>query len=135
MLHKFDSINKAIIFLLGNLDLVISGDFFTSRLYWGTAEGKFVDSTKKAGVGLEENGMGSTIADFDNDGLQDWFVTSIYISEKYRKPYFEAYGPGGGMIFGYTGNRMYRNQGHRRFSDETDQTGVRPGMNFRTKIT
>ena len=71
--------------------------------------------------------MGSTVADFDNDGRQDWFVTSIYMSEKYRKPYFEAYGKGGGMIFGYTGNRLYKNRGDRKFTDETDLSGLRPG--------
>ena len=71
--------------------------------------------------------MGSTVADYNNDGKQDWFVTSIYMSEKYRKPYIEAYGQGGGMIFGYTGNRMYKYEGKRKFKDETDITGVRPG--------
>ena len=107
--------------------MAITGDFFTSRLYWGTENGTFTDGTKGAGVGLEENGMGSTIADFDNDGRQDWFVTSIYMSEEYSKPYIEAYGKGGGMIFGYTGNRMYKYEGQRKFTDETDNTGVRPG--------
>lgn len=86
-----------------------------------------MDGTQKAGVGLDENGMGSTIADFDNDGRQDWFVTSIYMSEEYRKPYIEAYGAGGGMIFGYTGSRMYKYDGDRKFTDETENTGVRQG--------
>lgn len=107
--------------------MAITGDFFTSRLYWGSENGTFVDGTKRSGVGLEENGMGSTVADYNNDGKQDWFVTSIYMSEKYRKPYIEAYGQGGGMIFGYTGNRMYKYEGKRKFKDETDITGVRPG--------
>ena len=118
---------RELLLVLGNLDLAISGDFYTSRLYWGTVNGTFVDGTTDAGVGLEENGMGSTIGDFDNDGHQDWFVTSIYICEEYRKPYFEAYGPGGGMIFGYTGNRLYKNNGQRKFTDKTDDAGVRPG--------
>ena len=126
-LSVFNNIYK-IFFYQGNLDLAVSGDFFTSRLYWGTENGTFTDGTERAGVGLEENGMGSTIADFDNDGRQDWFVTSIYTSKEYREPYIEAYGQGGGMIFGYTGNRMYKYEGDRKFTDETDSTGVRPGM-------
>ena len=30
---------------------------------------------------LDANGMGSTVADFDNDGLLDWYVTSIYTAD------------------------------------------------------
>jgi hypothetical protein len=38
----------------------------------------FVNVTQASGTGLDDNGMGSTIADFDGDGRLDWYVTSIF---------------------------------------------------------
>ena len=66
--------------------------------------------------------MGSTLGDVDGDGDLDWFVTSIY-------------DPGGpcpthpNCPFGSTGNRFYRNEGARGFSDQTGDavTGLRDG--------
>ena len=34
--------------------------------------------TTLAGVGLDDNGMGQTVGDFDNDLRLDWYVTSIH---------------------------------------------------------
>jgi hypothetical protein len=56
--------------------------------------------------------MGSAIGDWDGDGDLDWFVTSIF-------------DPNG--VWGPTGNRLYRNEGNRTFSDATDAAGVRDG--------
>ena len=53
---------------------------------------------------------------YDGDGRLDWFVTSIYDTSN---------GTGGG--WGVSGNRLYRNQGARSFSDATDHAGVRNG--------
>jgi hypothetical protein len=52
---------------------------------------------------LETTGSGIAIIDYDNDGLPDIFVLS---------------GEGGS-------NRMYRNEGHDRFRDVTDELGLR----------
>jgi hypothetical protein len=90
-------------------DLVIASDFGCSRLFWNQGDGTFLDGTVAAGVGSDENGMGAAIGDFDGDGDLDWFVTSI-----------------AGTV-GKTGNRMYRNDGARQFSDATDFAGVRDG--------
>lgn len=87
-------------------DLLLASDFAASRLFWNAGDGTFVDGTVASGVGTEENGMGSASADYDRDGDADWFVTSIN-------------GPG------KTGNRMYRNDGDRLFTDVTDDVGVR----------
>lgn len=87
-------------------DLLLASDFAASRLFWNAGDGTFVDGTLAAGVGTEENGMGSATADYDRDGDADWFVTSIT-------------GPG------KTGNRLYRNDGDRLFTDVTDDAGVR----------
>jgi hypothetical protein len=91
-------------------DLAIAIDFRRSRLFWNDGEGGFIDGTDAAGVGSENNGMGSTIGDFDGDGLLDWFVTAIY------DPFW--------CIVGWHGNRLYRNLGGRVFADDTLDAGV-----------
>ncbi len=92
----------------GWADLALAADFGTSRLWWNDRAGGFADGTHAAGVGLEDNGMGSAIGDYDGDGHLDWFVTAI--------------GPAGSQ---FDGNRMYRSRGDRRFEDVTDALGVR----------
>jgi hypothetical protein len=92
----------------GWLDLLLASDFGCSRLFWNEGDGTFLDTTWASGVGTDENGMGSTIGDFDRDGDLDWFVTSI------TGPY-------------NTGNRLYAYAGNRQFEDLTDFAGVRNG--------
>ena len=101
-------------------DLAIAADFGTSRLYWNDGDGTFSDGTLAAGVGTDENGMGSTFGDFDLDGDLDWFVTSIFDPDESCEIV--------NCNWGYTGNRLYRNDGGRVFSDATDDAGVREGF-------
>ncbi len=104
----------------GHLDLSIAADFGTSVLFWNNGNGTFTNGTSAAGVGTDENGMGSAIADYDGDGLLDWFVTSIYDANESceSQP----------CNWGYTGNRLYRNEGERQFSDQTTAVGVQDGQ-------
>lgn len=101
-------------------DLLIVSDFGTSRLFWNNQDGTFSDGTVAAGVGTDENGMGSTVADYDGDGLFDWFVTAIDdpldVCHSFRD-----------CRWGTRGNRLYRNLGNRSFADVTDAAGVRHG--------
>jgi len=76
-------------------------------LYRQSAPLKFEDITKQAGLTRKGWGMGVAVADFDNDGLPDIFVT------------------------GYGGNALYRNRGNCTFEDVTDKAGVR-GSGFMT---
>jgi hypothetical protein len=64
---------------------------------------KFTDITKSAGLTRKGWGMGIAVADFDNDGLQDLYVT------------------------GFGGNVLYRNLGNCKFEDVTGKAGLRSG--------
>ncbi|MCI0333029.1 MAG: CRTAC1 family protein [Planctomycetes bacterium] len=95
----------------GHPDLVIASDFKTSQLFWNNGDGTFTDGTITAGVGSDEDGMGSTIGDFDGDGRLDWFITALVDIP--------------GQTEDHSGNRLYRNNGDRTFADQTDLGGVR----------
>src|SRR5258708_1784004 len=69
-------------------------------LYHQDAEMKFTDISKSAGLTRKGWGMGVAVADYDNDGLPDIYVT------------------------GYGGNALYLNLGNCRFEDVTDHAGV-----------
>src|SRR5271157_4222661 len=78
------------------------GDLLVT-LWHQDANLKFTDITEKAGLTRKGWGMGVAVADFDNDGNLDLFVT------------------------GYGGNALYRNKGNCTFEDVTDKAGVRGG--------
>jgi hypothetical protein len=59
-------------------EILIAADFETSRYLVNNGDGTFTDQTVGSGTGLDDNGMGQTVADFNNDGRLDWYVTSIY---------------------------------------------------------
>lgn len=86
-------------------DLALIADFGSSRLYWNNGNGTFTEGTDAAGVGLDEFGMGVAVADYDNDGDLDFYVTSIFDQEL-----FDANGSN-------TGNKLYQNLGNRKFAE------------------
>ncbi|HEX2676245.1 MAG TPA: CRTAC1 family protein, partial [Polyangiales bacterium] len=101
-------------------DMTIASDFKTSEVLRNTTTSRFQDVTDRKVV-TDENGMGSALGDVDNDGDQDWFVTSI-LDPLGGAPYLGTAGT--------TGNRLYRNDSTSQgivFSDVTDQAGVRNG--------
>lgn len=97
----------------GLLDLALTSDFGTSRLFWNQGDGSFTDGTSAAGVGTDGYGMGAAFADFDADGDVDWFVSSItqICSLLPRRE----------------GNRLYVNQGNRVFDERAEEAGVFDG--------
>jgi hypothetical protein len=72
-------------------------------LYHQGADFKFTDITEPANLMHKGWGMGVAVADFDNDGLSDIYVT------------------------GYGGNALYRNTGNCKFEDVTEKAGVGGG--------
>ena len=72
-------------------------------LYHQEADLKFKDITKEAGLTRKGWGMGVAVADFNNDGNLDLYVT------------------------GYGGNALYRGLGNCKFEDVTDKAGVAVG--------
>ncbi len=72
-------------------------------LYHQDADLKFTDVTKQAGLTRKGWGMGVAVADYDNDGLPDIYVT------------------------GYGGNVLYHNLGNCKFEDVTEKAGVGGG--------
>jgi len=73
---------------------------FWNRLYRNEGEGAFCDVTEGAGVRGEGYSMGASVADFDNDGWADLYVTGV------------------------NRNLLYRNQGDGSFADVTEPAGV-----------
>ncbi|WP_169980163.1 FG-GAP-like repeat-containing protein [Tautonia rosea] len=71
-----------------------------NRLYRNNGDGTFSDVTEAAGVGGIGYGMGATVADFDNNGFDDLFLT------------------------GLDRTLLYRNNGDGTFSDVTEAAGV-----------
>lgn len=94
-------------------ELLIAGDFEASRYYVNNGDGTFTDQTVPSGTGLDDNGMGQTVADFNNDGLFDWYVTSIH----------QVNPPPGNNI----GNMLYMNMGSNTFDEVSVQAGVNDG--------
>ena len=103
----------------GLADLTVVSDYGNTRLYVNVGGGKFRLERRLSKTFTDENGMGSAIGDYDNDGDLDWFVSSIYGDGDPAKG-----------VFGGTGNRLYRNDsadGEIAFTDVSAESGTRDG--------
>ncbi len=96
----------------GDADFLMANDFGTSQVFGNNGDGTFSRITNRDVI-IDQSGMGAAVADYDNDGDMDWFVTSIYNLDIQ-----------GGESFG---NRLYRNYGDGRFEDVTDYSGTANG--------
>ncbi len=72
-----------------------------SALYRNNRNGTFSDITRGSGVDIEMYGMGVAVGDYDNDGRDDVFITTL------------------------EGDRLFRNIGGGKFRDVTAQSGIR----------
>ncbi len=97
----------------GKLDILVVNDSTIEQaknggvpmvtLYHQGENLKFTDITKEAGLTHKGWGMGLAVADYDNDGLPDIYVT------------------------GFNGNVLYHNLGNCKFEDVTEKAGVAGG--------
>ncbi|HET6892745.1 MAG TPA: VCBS repeat-containing protein, partial [Pyrinomonadaceae bacterium] len=71
-----------------------------ASLYQNNKDGTFTDVTRQVGLAVEMYGIGVAVADYDNDGWQDIYITCV--------------GP----------NRLFRNMGGGKFADITTAAGV-----------
>lgn len=60
-----------------DLDLLVAGDYCTSRVFRNESGNRFEDVTDDVAAGTDRFGMGSLVGDLDADGHLDWLVTSI----------------------------------------------------------
>ena len=70
-------------------------------LYRNNRDGTFTNITAGSGIDVETYGMGVAIADYDNDGKDDLYLTAL------------------------EGDRLYRNLGKGKFQDVTAASGIR----------
>ncbi|MGH9928086.1 MAG: FG-GAP repeat domain-containing protein, partial [Pyrinomonadaceae bacterium] len=101
-LFDYDNDGYLDIFFVNSLtvDLVKSGGKTRSALYRNSGDGTFTDVTDKAALGDVGWGMGVAVADYDNDGFDDLYVTCL------------------GQ------NHLFKNNGNGTFKDVTRGAGV-----------
>jgi hypothetical protein len=80
----------------------------TLKLYRNNRNGTFTDVTKSAGLELELYGMGVAVADYDNDGFPDIFISCVGQS------------------------RLFHNTGKGTFIDVTHKSGILNKQGFST---
>jgi hypothetical protein len=80
----------------------------TMKLYHNNHDGTFTDVTAKAGLAIPMFGMGVAVGDYDNDGFDDFFVTTLGQSH------------------------LFHNNGNGTFSDVTQKAGMSGVSEFST---
>jgi hypothetical protein len=89
------------ILLINSRDWDSKGRTSLPALYRNNHNGTFTNVTKGSGLDVQTYGMGVTAADYDNDGREDVYVTSL------------------------DGDRLYHNEGGGKFKDVTAASGIR----------
>jgi len=85
------------------IEMAAKGEKARGALYHNNHDGTFTDVTDKAGVATPCFAMGGAVADYNNDGWPDLYVTCLQ------------------------GNVLYRNNGDGTFTDATAKAGVADG--------
>jgi enediyne biosynthesis protein E4 len=95
------------ILLINSKDWTPRGRKSLPALYRNNHDGTFTDITAASGLDVEMYGMGVAIADYDNDGRPDVYITAI------------------------DGDHLFHNEGHGKFRDVTSGSGIH-NANFGT---
>ncbi len=88
---------------------IISGGLIPDKLYINNHDGTFTDQAAQWGLGTPHRGMGASVADFNNDGWLDIYLTSQGNSDQ---------NPASGV------HRLYKNNGNGTFTDIAVAAGV-----------
>jgi len=83
--------------------MALKGEKARGALYHNNHDGTFTDVTDRAGIATPGFAMGGAVADYNNDGWPDLYITAL------------------------GGNVLYRNNGDGTFTDVTAQAGVGDG--------
>jgi len=112
-------------------DLFVTG-WRDHRLYRNAGGGRFEDVTDRAGIGSDLWSTSAAFADLDGDGDLDLYVATYLAYDPARAPFCAA--PDGRRDycgpedFAAQPDRLYRNDGHGRFTDVSKSSGIdRPG--------
>jgi len=89
------------ILLVNGKDWNPSGRHTTAALYRNNHNGTFTDITKGSGLDVEMYGIGVAVADFDNDGRDDVYMTAL------------------------DGDHLFHNEGNGKFKDVTAASGIK----------
>lgn len=90
----------------GLQDVYLACDYGTDRIFFNRGKGIFEDATEKA-LGFDtKKGMNAEVADYDNDGWLDVYVTNI--TDEYMKEC----------------NMLWHNNGDETFTDLSRETGT-----------
>ncbi len=88
------------ILLLNAKDWTPRGKKYLSALYHNNRNGTFTDVTAGSGLDVEMYAMGVAVADYDNDGRPDIYITAL------------------------EGDRLFHNEGNNKFRDVTAASGI-----------
>ena len=95
------------ILLVNSKDWTPRGRRSLAALYHNNHNGTFTDITAGSGLDVEMYGMGVAVADYDNDGREDIYITAL------------------------DGDRLFHNEGNGKFRDVTKVAGIQ-NANFGT---
>lgn len=86
--------------LLNSKDWTVRGRRSLSALYRNNKKGGFTNATAGSGLDVEMYALGVAVADYDNDGREDIYVTAL------------------------EGDRLFHNEGNFKFKDVTASSGI-----------
>jgi Flp pilus assembly protein TadD len=114
-------------------DLCIANDFGSSQLYRNNGDGTFTVASKESHIEDVGAGMSACWADFDNDGQQDIYITSMWEAAGQRVSEQARFHPAAPQSIRALyqrharGNALYRNQGAGKFQNIGEHAGAAMG--------
>lgn len=117
----------------GDIDLYVTNDG-PDVLYRNLGNGRFENATRELGIGGDAWSASATFCDQDADGFLDLYVTQ-YVTYDVQKACTHSDGSAdycSPQVFPGTPDKLYRNEGGRRFTDISGSSGIRgaraPGL-------